>query len=129
MIFSLAIYSSLSAQSQDSAYQFAHALLSQGHQLYRVFFYHDGAYQGSALPCPPQDETDHTARWQALAKTYNIDLVICIAAGLRRGILDQREAQRYEKAQFNLADGFTLSGLGQLVEATVQSDRLITFAR
>jgi tRNA 2-thiouridine synthesizing protein D len=129
MIFSLAIYSSASAQSQDSAYQFAHALLSQGHQLYRVFFYHDGAYQGSALPCPPQDETDHTARWQALAKTHSIDLVICIAAGLRRGIIDQREAKRYDKTQYNLADGFTLSGLGQLVEAAVQSDRLITFGR
>ena len=129
MIFSLAIYSSASAQSQDSAYQFAHALLSQGHQLYRVFFYHDGAYQGSVLPCPPQDETDHIARWQALAETHSIDLVICIAAGLRRGIIDQREAKRYDKTQYNLADGFTLSGLGQLVEAAVQSDRLITFGR
>ena len=129
MIFSLSIYSSASAQSQDSAYQFAYALLSQGHQLYRVFFYHDGAYQGSALPCPPQDEIDHTTRWQALAEAHSIDLVICIAAGLRRGILDQREAQRYEKAHYNLADGFTLSGLGQLVEAAVQSDRLITFGR
>jgi tRNA 2-thiouridine synthesizing protein D len=129
MIFSLAIYSSASAQSQDSAYQFAHALLSQGHQLYRVFFYHDGVYQGSALPCPPQDETDHTARWQALAETHSVDLVICIAAGLRRGIIDQREAKRYEKTQYNLANGFTLSGLGQLVEAAVKSDRLITFGR
>jgi tRNA 2-thiouridine synthesizing protein D len=129
MIFSLSIYSSASAQSQDSAYQFASALLSQGHQLYRVFFYHDGAYQGSALPCPPQDETDHTARWQTLAEAHAIDLVICIAAGLRRGILDQREALRYEKEHYNLADGFTLSGLGQLVEAAVLSDRLITFGR
>lgn len=129
MIFSLAIYSSVSAQSQDSAYQFANALLSQGHQLYRVFFYHDGAYQGSNLPCPPQDEMDYTARWQALAEAHNLDLVVCIAAGLRRGILDKKEAQRYEKAYGNLADGFTLSGLGQLVDAAVHSDRLITFGR
>jgi tRNA 2-thiouridine synthesizing protein D len=129
MIFSLAIYSSASAQSQDSAYQFAHALLSQGHQLYRVFFYHDGAYQGSALPCPPRDEIDYTVRWQTLAEAHTVDLVICIAAGLRRGIMDQREAKRYDKTQYNLADGFTLSGLGQLVEAAVQSDRLITFGR
>jgi len=127
MIFSLAIYSSPSSQSQDSAYRFASALLAQGHTLFRVFFYHDGVYQGSQLSCPPQDEINATQRWQTLAESHGVDLVVCIAAGLRRGVIDKKEALRYEKNHHNLASHFELSGLGQLVEAAVQSDRLLTF--
>ena len=128
MIFSLAIYSSSSSQSSDSAYRFAQALLSQGHQLYRIFFYHDGVYQGSQLNTPPQDETAITVRWQELIEQHKVDAVVCIAAGLKRGIIDAKEAERYEKNAYNLADHFELSGLGQLVDAAIQSDRLITFA-
>lgn len=127
MIFSLAIYASPSSQSSHSAYHFACELLKQGHSLYRVFFYHDAVNIGSTLSAPPQDEANQTARWQALSQEYSLDLVVCIAAGLRRGILDAKEAERYDKPAYNLADTFELSGLGQLVDATVHSDRLITF--
>ena len=127
MIFSLAIYASPSTQASDSAYRFAQSVLAQGHELYRVFFYHDGAYQGSDLLTPPQGEVHSTKRWQLLADEYKLDLVVCIAAGLRRGILDEKEAGRYEKSTHNMATGFELSGLGQLVDAAVHSDRIITF--
>ncbi len=127
MIFSLAIYSAPSAQSSDSAYRFANTLLEQGHSLYRVFFYHDAVYQASTLHCPPQDEINKTQRWQQLADQHSLDLVVCIAAGLRRGILDKKESERYEKSQHNLTAPFELSGLGQLVDAAIHSDRLITF--
>ncbi|GAB2596793.1 hypothetical protein GCM10026986_25270 [Nitrincola alkalisediminis] len=65
--------------------------------------------------------------WQALAEEHSIDLVICIAAAIRRGVLDSTEAKRYEQNQTNLAEKFNLSGLGQLVEACILSDRVITF--
>jgi tRNA 2-thiouridine synthesizing protein D len=45
-----------------------------------------------------------------------VDLVVCVAAALRRGIVEQ-----------NLAAGFRISGLGQLVESAIQSDRLVVF--
>ena len=128
MIFSLAVYAPPSAQSNDSAYQFARAVVdSQQHQLYRVFFYHEGVYTASLLNCPPQDEVDYTRRWQGLSIQHNVDLVVCLAAALRRGIIDSTEADRYEKPVANLAEHFSLSGLGQFVEASVKSDRLITF--
>ncbi len=128
MIFSLAIYSApYSSQANDSAYRFASALLENGHQLYRVFFYHDGIHTASTLNTPPQDEPRFTENWQALALKHNIDLVVCIAAALKRGLLNEQEAARYEKPAANLADGFEISGLGQLVDAAVISDRLITF--
>ncbi|MCK5275745.1 MAG: DsrE family protein, partial [Alphaproteobacteria bacterium] len=51
-----------------------------------------------------------------LAEEHNLDLVVCVAAALRRGIKDDI-----------LAPGFRISGLGQLIEAGIVSDRLVTF--
>ena len=128
MIFSLAIYAApYSSQASDSAYRFALALLNNGHKLYRVFFYHDAVHNASALVTPPQDDIDFPQNWRLLSKEYGVDLVVCIAAALKRGVLDAQEAHRYEKSAFNLASGFNLGGLGQLVDAAVISDKLITF--
>ncbi|ARU26312.1 sulfurtransferase complex subunit TusD [Cellvibrio sp. PSBB006] len=128
MIFSLAIYSAPhTTQASDSAYRFAETLLSEGHSLYRVFFYQDGVYNSNNLITPAQDETDLSSGWQQLSAKYQIDMVVCIAAALKRGILNQEEAERYEKPAHNLRDGFAISGLGQLVDAALMSDRLITF--
>lgn len=128
MIFSLAIYAApYSLQASDSAYRFALALVNNGHQLYRVFFYHDAVHNASALTTPSQDEANLPQNWQKLGKEHNVDLVVCIAAALKRGMLDQQEANRYEKPASNLASNFALSGLGQLVDAAIASDRLITF--
>jgi tRNA 2-thiouridine synthesizing protein D len=128
MIFSLAIYAPpYSSQASYSAFQFAKELLSQGHNLYRVFFYADGIHNASILAVPPQDEFDLQKAWQALAHEHNLDLVVCIAAGLKRGLLNEEEAKRYKKPTYNMAKEFNLSGLGQLVEAAATSDRLISF--
>ena len=128
MIFSLAIYAApYSLQASDSAYRFALALVNNGHQLYRVFFYHDAVHNASALATPPQDEANLPQNWQKLGNDHNVDLVVCIAAALKRGMLDQQEANRYEKPASNLSSNFALSGLGQLVDAAIVSDRLITF--
>lgn len=128
MKYSLAIYGApYSSQAAQTAFSFAEAALARGHQIYRLFFYLDGVHNASSLATPPQDEQDIPARWQALIKEHNIDAVVCIAAGLRRGVLDEVEQQRYEKSGNNLNDGFTLSGLGQLIDAGTQSHRLITF--
>ena len=128
MIFSLAIYAApYSSQSSHSAYSFALAILESGHSLYRVFFYHDAVHTASSLTTPPQDEINLTELWRTLAKAHNVDLVVCISAALKRGLLNQEEAIRYEKETFNLAKNYEISGLGQLVDAAVTSDRLITF--
>ncbi|WP_331345797.1 sulfurtransferase complex subunit TusD [Cellvibrio sp. UBA7661] len=128
MVFSLAVYSApYSSQASYTAYQFATALLNQGHHLHRVFFYQDGVHNASNLTIQPQDEFDLQRAWQELAKNHNLDIVVCIAAALKRGIIDEREAQRYNKASHNLVNGFSISGLGQLIEAAAISDRLINF--
>jgi tRNA 2-thiouridine synthesizing protein D len=114
-------------QASDSAYLFTKAALEKGHEIYRVFFYHDGVNNGTRLTVPPQDDRNVIKRWSELSKQYNLDLVLCIAAAQRRGLLDENEAKRQGKDAHNIAEGFRISGLGQLIEASIQADRLVVF--
>jgi len=116
-----------SSQSALSALKFAEAVLASGHDIYRLFFYQDGACNASLYCVPPQDEEDIPERWQSLITKHNLDAVVCAASALKRGILDESEANRYEKPGHNLRPGFTVSGLGQFIDASQQSDRVISF--
>lgn len=103
-------------QASDSAYQFAKAALEKGHEIFRVFFYYDGVNNASGLSEPPSDDRHVVRNWSKLAEDHKVDLVVCIAAALRRGIKEE-----------NLAPGFRISGLGQLIESGIQADRLVVF--
>ncbi len=54
-------------------------------------------------------------------------MVVCVAAAQRRGIVDADEAKRHGKDAHNIAPGFRISGLGQLIEAGILADRLVAF--
>lgn len=114
-------------QASDTAYQFTRAALDAGHEIFRVFFYHDGVNNGTRLTTPPQDDRNIVNRWSELAKAHDLDLVVCVAAAQRRGIVDADEARRNGKDADNIAEGFRISGLGQLIEAGIKSDRLVEF--
>lgn len=110
-----------------TAYQFICAALTKQHEIVRVFFYHEGVYHAFKYAMPPDDEIQLTKRWSELAKTQQLDLVVCISAAQRRGLLHTDEAKRLGKHDVDVADGFRISGLGQLVEATLLADRFIVF--
>ena len=114
-------------QAADTAYHFTRAALAKGHEIFRVFFYHDGVNNGTRLTTPPQDDRNIVDRWSALAEEHGLDLVVCVAAAQRRGIVDESEAARHGKDANNIAPGFRISGLGQLVEAGIESDRVVVF--
>ena len=116
-----------SSQGAHSAYCFAKAALQSGTKVHRVFFYQDAVHASTGLATPPQDEFNLYSAWQALKKEYELDLVVCIAAAARRGLINEQEATRHNKLSHNISEEFELSGLGQLVEACAMSDRLITF--
>ncbi len=128
MIFSVHVLTGpYSKHSNTTALRFCQASLKKGHSIKRVFFSGDGVLSGTSLAVTPQDEPDIYQQWQSLAKDEEIELVVCVSACLRRGILNASESERYEKGAFNLSEAFVLSGLGQLVEAGLESDRLVTF--
>ncbi len=114
-------------QASDTAYLFTKAALEKGHEIFRVFFYNDGVNNGTRLTVPPSDDRNIQKLWTELAEKYKLDLVVCIAAAQRRGLLDENEAKRQGKDANNIAPGFRISGLGQLIEAGIQADRLVTF--
>ena len=103
-------------QASDSAMMFAKAAIAKGHKVPRVFFYYDGVNNANKLSEPQSDDRNLVKLWGDLAKEHDVDLVVCVAAGLRRGIKDEI-----------LAEGFRISGLGQLVEAGMGCERLVTF--
>lgn len=128
MIFSIQINEGpYQHQASDSAYQFAKAALGKGHKIFRVFFYHDGVNNATKLAVPPQDDRDLPKLWSELSKENDLDMVVCIAAAQRRGMMDVDEAKRQGFEDNNIAEGFRISGLGQLIEAGIESDRLVVF--
>lgn len=128
MIYSLLVLSSPSSgQAARSAALFAQAVIHRGHTLHRVFFMDEGVHVGSNNHVMPQDENNPVDLWAELADQHNVDLVLCVSSAIKRGLLDSSEAQRYEKGSATIHPAFVISGLGQLVDATAVSDRLLTF--
>lgn len=117
MKFALQINSSpYSSSASWTAYHFAVEVLAQEHEILRIFFYHEGIYHAFKSANPPDDELSIFKCWSQLAIKHNLDLVVCVSAAQRRGL-----------EETNVADGFRLGGLGQLIEATILADRFLVF--
>lgn len=127
MKFAIALLCPPTAPSCRRALRFAETLLSEGHQIVRLFFYADGVHSASANIVSPQDEEDLPRQWRDFIAAHKLDAVVCIAAALRRGLLDEQEALRYQRQAANLTAPWVLSGLGQLHEAIQLADRLVCF--
>jgi tRNA 2-thiouridine synthesizing protein D len=109
------------------AYRFIQAALLQQHQVLQVFFYQEGIQHAMRYALPPDDEFHISRFWSQLADEQQIDLLVCISAAQRRGLLCKDEASRQGLADNYLAEGFRIGGLGQWLEATLQADRFLVF--
>lgn len=127
MNFLLLVSSSPLSPATRRALRFAESLLEAGHGIERIFFYQDAVQLASRLVVYPQDEVDIARQWQAFILQNRLDAVVCIATALRRGLLDAEEAKRYRLDACNLAEGYVLSGLGQLHEALQRAERMVHF--
>jgi tRNA 2-thiouridine synthesizing protein D len=114
-------------QAAHSALRFARAVMARGHDIEAVFFYHEGVHNAARLAAPPQDEPHLVDGWCALNAEHGVPLWVCIAAALRRGLLDEREATRHGKTGHSIEAPFELTGLGQLIDLGLRCDRLVTF--
>lgn len=128
MKFSVVVHSApYSSQGPLTALKFCKALLADGNELYRVFFFRDGVRNGDLLAVIPQDDINLQEQWQEFLRLNRVEATVCVSSALKRGILDQQEASRYEKSGANLSPLIEIAGLGQLVDACQQSDRVINF--
>lgn len=128
MKFAIVVYSSpYTSEAARSALQFSRAVLCQGHEIYRLFFFGDGVHNANRLAVTAQDEENIQKAWDSLIRENDIDAVVCVTSALKRGILNATEAKRHEKDSSALLDSFEIAGLGQLVDATAKSDRIVNF--
>lgn len=128
MKFSIVVYSSpYSSEAARTALQFSKAVIHQGHEIYRLFFFGDGVQNANRFSVTPQDELNIQQEWNSLVTENGIDAVVCVTSALRRGVLDADGAKRHGKDSVSILDGFAIAGLGQLVDAAANSDRVINF--
>ncbi|MDA0281379.1 MAG: tRNA 2-thiouridine synthesizing protein D [Pseudohongiellaceae bacterium] len=128
MKFSIVIYAApYSTESAATALRFAETLIQQGHVLYRLFFFGDGVHNASKLTVVAQDEINLQLQWSKLIEEHDIDSVICVSSALRRGVLDQTEAERHELGTASAYESSEVAGLGQLIDAALHSDRVVNF--
>lgn len=115
------------SQQASSALQFSQAVIEEGHTLESVFFYREGVHNANLLTSPASDEFDLVRAWQQLHQQHGVELHICVAAALRRGVTDAEQAAQLGLPCHNLQPGFTLSGLGALAQSSLTCDRTVQF--
>ena len=129
MIYALAVHGApYSSNAAEHALSFIEALQACGHEVERVFFFHEGVYQGLNGQVTPQSLHDNALqpRWAAVA-AQGIELAVCIASGIKRGVVDSAEHERYDTPAATLYADFTLVGLGQLIAAINNAHRYVEF--
>jgi tRNA 2-thiouridine synthesizing protein D len=82
-----------------------------------VFFYQDGVSHANTLISIPTDEHQTLAKWRELVNKFSVPLHLCISAAEKRGLTDEKE-------HCNIDACFNISGLGELVELSVNADRV-----
>lgn len=82
-----------------------------------IFVYGEAAHIGNRLRWLPSDQINVAKRWQQLVIDYQLTPQICVATALARGVVDSDNAQRHQLNGENLAQGFSLVGLGELAMA------------
>lgn len=115
------------SQSSHTALLFTQAAIAQGVKIERLFFYHDAVLLASTLHVYPQDTFNLSAQWQQLIQAQQLPATACIASALKRGLVNEEEAQRYQKPQHNFHTAFELAGLGTWLEAINNANQHICF--
>ncbi|MCQ9120307.1 sulfurtransferase TusD [Rodentibacter pneumotropicus] len=106
------------------AYQFAEALIEKGHSVKQIFFFQEGVSNGNRFVYPAGDEVNLQRYWQVFSAKYGVPLCLCIAASQRRGVVNEMTAE--DRNSRNLAEQFTITGLGEFMAAILNVDRVIT---
>ena len=128
MKFSIVVYAApYSSEAATTAYNFTRSLLEQGHEIYRLFFFSDGVHNTNRLAVVAQDETNLQQCWHRLIENYELESVACVSSAIKRGIIDERESGRHELEAVSIHSSSEIAGLGQLIDAAIQSDRLVSF--
>ncbi|QPG06916.1 sulfurtransferase complex subunit TusD [Salinimonas marina] len=107
-----------------AAQQFSQQLCMQGHSLNNVFFYGEGIHHANALSRVPSDEHAVYQHWCEVQRTTNCELLVCITAAVKRGVVSAEEA---EDNMYNLRPPFAQAGLGEFFSALHECQKVVQF--
>lgn len=128
MKFSIVVYAApYSSEAASTAFNFTKTLLDQGHDIYRLFFFGDGVHNANKLAVVAQDEVNLQQQWDKLITSHQLDSIVCVTSAIKRGIVDTAESRRHDLEAASMYDSSEIAGLGQLIDATINSDRIVNF--
>lgn len=104
-----------------TALKFAESLIAKGHIIHGVFFYQHGVINANVYLQTPSDEINHLTAWDKFHAETQTPMHLCITAAERRGLTDSNAPG----FSHNIAEHFTISGLGELVVLTNKADKVI----
>ena len=132
-----ALYSS---QSGYSGLKFCQSAVLAGHTISQVFFYQDGVSQANSLSMPLDDEFEAVSQWRAFSESHSVPLFVCVSAAERRGIMSDEQVLEHHLGSSeveskdangnlggNIHSSINVAGLGVLHQASLDSDRTVTF--
>lgn len=114
MNFTVIVNAHPESLAAHSALRFCKTVIADGHTLYQIFFYGEGVVNGAA-----KERTALNQAWAQLIGENRIDAVCCVGSATARSL----------GSETDLAKGFTISGLGQMIDGLVHSDRVMTFGK
>lgn len=115
------------SQSAYAALRFSQAAIAAGHSIEQIFFYQQGVSIATQLSVPLADEFDGSGEWAAFVQLHSLPLVVCVSAAERRGVIGAEQQAEHAKQTSNLHPAFSIAGLGALHQASLTSDRTVTF--
>ena len=121
------IKSTALSSSSETALAFAKTVIDTNKTISLLFFYGEAVQTATRLAVSVQGDTPLIEHWQQFIQAHQLPAITCITSALKRGIIDDTEAERYEKDGSSIAQGFSLGGLGQWADAVKQSDQHIIF--
>ncbi len=128
MLYTLLITASLSnISAHRRALMFADALLNEEHSIHTIFFYGEGA--GIGLSTRDLNSTLYRTNlnWCSISERGKTQLILCVSSALTQGIQDKITSSQSKELSTNIAAGFETGGIGSLVDAVANSDRLMSF--
>ncbi|MFL0809448.1 MAG: DsrE family protein [Agarilytica sp.] len=115
MQFSILVNAPPQSSASAAALDFCRALCDSNNTLHRIFFVSHGVLNAHS-------ESTLCMHWQSLIEENQLDACCCVNSCIHHQL-----ANSSGLAQTTMNKAFAIAGLGLLVEASVNSERLITF--
>jgi len=109
--------SAQNSQSHLTAIKYINRLIERDESISCIFFYQDAIDVANTFNQPPSDEPELLKAWKEFTNTSKLELMSCVAASFRRGVIDKDEATNRKIDSANLSEHFSIAGLGQLSAA------------